>query len=254
MPAANDKPALLPERTPCERCPFHALPTLQRFTPPELAFIKDFKIGEMVFNAGATVLVEGAKSPNLYTILSGWTLSYKLLDDGRRQVLAFSLPSDFLGLQASVFREMTHSVEALSQVTVCVFARADLWRLFNDYPSLAYDMTWLGARAELMLNETLLSVGRRSASERMANLLLQLFIRAEAMRLVQQSSVHFPFTQQHLADALGLSLVHTNKTIQSLVRRRLFTWRGGRFELLDRAGLSRAAHYEFEEPTPRPFI
>jgi CRP-like cAMP-binding protein len=245
---------MLGERTPCERCPFHTNSTLRRFTPEELAFVARFKVGEMVFEPGETILTAGTKHPNLYTVLSGWTFRYKLLDDGRRQILNVALPSDFLGLQATVFDELTHSVEALTPVTLCVFARLDLWTLYEAHPRLAFDMTWLGAREENLLGEHLLTVGRRSATEKVAAALMLLFVRAEQLGLTIGNALPFPLTQQHLADLLGLSLVHTNKTIQKLVQRGIFAWAAGRFTLLDRAGLATAAHFEFHEPTPRPFI
>jgi CRP/FNR family transcriptional regulator, anaerobic regulatory protein len=88
-----------------------------------------------------------------------------------------------------------------------------LWDLFTKFPALAYDVTWLAAREEQILDESLLSIGRRTAIERMAWLFLHLFVRAQEVSLTKGDTIQFPFTQQHVADTLGMSLVHANKTL-----------------------------------------
>lgn len=239
---------------PCETCPLRGLEAFRKFTDRELSFVSDFKTGELVAEAGATVLLEGHKSPHLFTVLSGWGFRYKLLPDGRRQVLNFVMPGDFVGLQGTMLGEMQHSVEALSNMLLCVFQRGDLWKLFSNHPGLAFDLTWLSAREEQILDEHLLSVGRRTAFERLAYLLLHIHTRAAAVGLAKGNKMIFPFTQQLLADTLGLSLVHTNKTLRRLYERELVRWKDRQFELLDRKGLAKVAHWEPNDERPRPLI
>jgi CRP-like cAMP-binding protein len=102
--------------------------------------------------------------------------------------------------------EMQHSVEALTPITLCVFERDRLGELFRNHSSLAYDLTWIAAREERVLDETLLSVGQRSAIERAAYLLAALAQRARTLGLASASKpVALPLTQVHVADTLGLS-------------------------------------------------
>src|SRR5690348_11563608 len=199
--------------TSCELCPLRKRESLREFNAEELAYVKEFKVDELRVDPGASFLRQGTSSEHLYTVLSGWAFRYKMLDDGRRQILNYALPADLVGLQGTVMREMEHSVEALTNVVLCVFPRSKLWDLYTRFPSLAFDLTWLASREEQIIDENLLSVGRRSATERIAFLLLHLYVRAEEAGLVSANSVEFPFTQQHLADTLGMSLVHTNKTL-----------------------------------------
>ena len=112
----------------------------------------------------------------------------------------------------------------MSPAAFCTFPRTRVWELFKCCPSLAFDVTWLAATEERILDENLLSVGRRSAEERVAYYLLNLYVRADDIGLVTEGRVRFPFTQQHLADAIGLSLVHTNKTLKRLARSGLIQW------------------------------
>jgi CRP-like cAMP-binding protein len=240
--------------TPCELCPLRKQPGLREFTDEELAFVKEFKVDELRVDPGASFLREGQRSDFLYTVLNGWAFRYKMLDDGRRQILNYALPSDMVGLQGTLMREMEHSVEALTPLTLCVFPRQKLWDLYARVPSLAFDVTWLAAREEQLLDEALVSVGRRSAIERTAYVLLHLFTRAEEAGLVKNGVVQFPFTQQHLADTLGMSLVHTNKTLKRLLQSRAVRWEQRTFHVVDRAALVEIAGDDVKRRGSRPFI
>lgn len=240
--------------TPCELCPLRKRASLREFTADELAFVKGFKIDELQVDAGASFLLEGTRSEHLYTVLQGWAFRYKMLDDGRRQILNYALSADMLGLQGALMREMEHSVEALTPLTLCVFPRAKLWDLYSRFPSLAFDITWLAAREEQLIDEHLLSIGRRTSLERTAFLLLHLFARAEESGLVKDNAIQFPFTQQHLADTLGMSLVHTNKTLKRLMASGAVRWKDRVFEVIDRAALVEIAGEDAAQRAPRPFI
>ncbi len=227
--------------TPCEQCPLRRLPCLREFAPDELEFVKRFKSDELHLEAGATFLREGSKSDHLFTVLSGWAFRYKVLDDGRRQILNFALPADMVGLQGAVMDEMEHSVETLTPVTLCVFPRARLYELYSQFPTLAFDVTWLAAREEQLIDEHLVSIGRRTSLERVAYLLLHLYSRASELKMTKDGKLQFPITQQHLADALGMSLVHTNKTLKRLLVTKAIRWQARALEMLDRAALAELA-------------
>jgi CRP/FNR family transcriptional regulator, anaerobic regulatory protein len=248
-------PAPSGRKVPCEKCPLRQFECLREFNAKELEFVSSFKSGELNVQAGTSILLQSTNSAHLYTVLSGWAFRYKTLVDGRRQILNYAIPSDLIGLQGSVNDEMQHSVEALTDVMLCVFPREKLWDLYTSYPTLAFDITWIAAREEQILDEGLTSVGRRTAMERLAYLLLTMFQRAEEVGLTKGNSIQFPFTQQHVADTLGLSLVHTNKTLQRLNATKAMCWKGRRFEILDRKALAKLASYERPEPRARrPFI
>jgi len=229
-------------------------PSLREFTPEELAFVRQFKVDELRVEPGASFLRAGEHSEYLYTVLHGWAFRYKMLDDGRRQILNYALPADMVGLQGAVMKEMEHSVEALTPLTLCVFPRSKLWDLYSNLPSLAFDLTWLAAREEQLIDEQLVSLGRRTALERTAYLLLHLYARAEEAGLVKNNSIQFPFRQQHLADTLGLSLVHTNKTLRRLFLSKAVRWKDRLFEMADREALVALAGEDVAPRQGRPFI
>ena len=193
--------------TPCELCPLRKRPSLREFTPEELAFVKHFKSDELRVDPGASFLREGTSSEHLYTVLHGWAFRYKMLDDGRRQILNYALPADMVGLQGTLMREMEHSVEALTPLVLCVFPRSKLYDLYSQFPSLAFDITWLAAREEQLIDEHLFSLGRRTALERTAYLLLHLYARADEAGLTRNGthsvSIHPAASCRHARHVAG---------------------------------------------------
>jgi len=239
---------------PCEKCPLRRLPTFREFEKQELAFVARFKRGELAVDKGATFILEGHHSAHLYTVLSGWAFRYKLLHDGRRQILNYIMPGDLAGLQGSLTGEMQHSIEALSPMLLCVFERDQLHELYRNHPGLAFDITWIAAREEQMLDENLLSIGRRTAMERAAYLLAFIGSRAHSVGLNDGTTMQIPITQQHVADTLGLSLVHTNKTIRKLIDRKSVMWRDGSCEIRDLEALKVTARWGGFTKSARPFV
>lgn len=240
--------------TPCTHCPLRQLKSYREFTPEELRFVEAFKVGEARFRAGETILAENEPSPYLYTVLDGWAVKHKSLEDGRRQIINYALPGDLLGLQSAMLERMRHAVDALTDVTLCVFPKERLWSLFEKHPGLAFDITWIAAEEKSILADFLVSVGQRSAAERIAFLLLTLFRRAARVGLADESRAVLPLTQEHLADTIGFSLVHTNKSLTLLRRAGVFSWSGFEFTLHDEATLYEMAGHPPGQPVPRPFI
>ena len=242
----------------CQDCPLRALPLFTSHADDELALIESLKKEQVVFAADATVIHEGQTDAPLYTLLAGWAFRFKTLSDGRRQILNFLLPGDFIGVQQKMGDVTAHGVQALTDVALCVFRRDALWALHRSAPTLGFSVTWLTAHEESVVDDTLLSVGRRSAEERIATLLILLFKRAAALLPdvdTAAQGVPFPLTQQHIADGLGLSLVHTNKTLRKLESRGLHRIEDGRLRLLDVRALTRLADlYGDGRPAARPLI
>lgn len=239
----------------CYECALRPCGIFKPVTPEELATINDMKKRHAPLPAGTEIIRAGEDAPELYTLYSGWAFRFKTLPDGRRQILNFLLPGDLLGLQAAMFDAALHGIEALTAVQLCVLPRRDVWSLFGTMPGLAFDVTWLGSREESIVDENLASVGRRSAAERVAALIVSLYKRVKLLGLVDAAdSFAFPLTQQHIADALGLSLVHTNKTMAKLKRMGMFTVRNGALTLTNPRVLERVGLYFDEEIPQRPLV
>jgi CRP-like cAMP-binding protein len=238
----------------CFDCPLRTKPAFKPKSLEEVAIINEMKRDHITFPTGAEIIHPGQEGTEMFTLFSGWAFRYKTLPDGRRQILNFLLPGDLIGLQAAMFAAAQHGVEALTDVELCLLPRNRVWDLFGRLPELAFEVTWLGALEGSMVDENLLTAGRRSALERVATLIVTLYKRANALDLVQDHTFEFPLSQQHIADALGLSLVHTNKTLAKLRRLGLFTRTNGHLTLANPHVLERVAQYFDEDVAPRPMI
>lgn len=212
------------------------------------------KLGQLHIEPGQPILAHGVKDDRLYTVLEGWAMRHKSLPDGRRQILNILLPGDLLGLQGELMGTAQYDVEALTRVHLCVFRRDTFLALSQADPSLALDVAWLSALSERFSDDILLSVGRRTAMERVAMLLVHLHRRAASAGLSENGTIAFPLTQTHIADALGLSTVHINRVLQGLRRQGLIRLAEGRLAIGDLRALRRAAEY-WEQPAPhRPLL
>lgn len=239
----------------CRHCPLRKKSIFVPMTEAEISFMLEFKSGELHVDAGTTIMQEGSNSPQLYTALEGLGLRYKTLESGERQVINFVMPGDFIGLQAGVMNEMQHSVEATTNMRLCVFDRKSLWALFRDHPDRAFDLTWIAAVEEHFLGESLAVLGHLRGLERVARAFVHLHDRVKWLGLMENGRMRLPYKQQDLADALGLSLVHTNKTLKRLRDRGVVRWQNGYLTILSYEGLCEAAGIPVEsEPLRRPLI
>lgn len=241
---------------PCVQCPLRQMPLFQAHEPAELELVQALKRRDMRLAEGQALIQEGQVDAPLYTLRSGWAFRFKTLSDGRRQILNFLLAGDFIGVQQKMGDAAAHGVETLTEAVFCVFQRDSLWEIHRRSPSMGFNVTWLTAHEESLVDDSLLSVGRRNAEERIATLLILLFKRAAALQDdAGASGVPFPLTQQHVADALGLSLVHTNKTLRKLERRGLHEISEGRLHMRDVRALARLADvYGDGRPPVRPLV
>jgi len=232
------------------------LPLFLAHSAEEVDLVQSLKRREVRLSAGETLIHEGQTDAPLHTLLDGWAFRFKTLRDGRRQILNFLLAGDFIGVQQNMGDPAAHGVVTLTDAVFCVFQRDSLWELHRKSPSMGFNITWLTAHEESLVDDNLLSVGRRSAEERIATLLILLFKRAAALQADRGvAGVPFPLTQQHLADGLGLSLVHTNKTLRKLERRGLHRITDGRLHMGDVKALARLADiYGDGRPPPRPLV
>jgi CRP/FNR family transcriptional regulator, anaerobic regulatory protein len=253
-------PVATPKAVSCSACPLRELKLFAPVSPEELKLIESLRGVQISKPAGHTLIGEGQANPPLLTLLGGWAFRFKTLSSGHRQILNFLLPGDLIGMQQRVAENAVHGVEALTEVWLCPFQRDALWQLHRETPALGYGLTWLAAQEEALVDDHLLSVGRRSAESRLAALLIWLFKRAAAVMPEPAGGgavkkVPFPLTQQHIADALGLSLVHTHRTLRQLARRGLYRIVDGELSLGDPAALSDLAELWGDgRPPERPLL
>jgi CRP-like cAMP-binding protein len=187
----------------------------------------------------ADILREDDRIDGLIVVLEGFSYSYKLLPDGRRQLLGFLIPSDFCDLGLFIRERMDHSVAAIAPTTVGSIGRDRLLDLVETHPRVARAMWWSSLVEQAVLREWLVNVGQRTAIERVSHLLCELYFRFEAAGLATDGRFELPLTQAELGDTLGLSTVHINRTLRDLRGQGLIETNGKFYQIRDRDRLAR---------------
>jgi CRP-like cAMP-binding protein len=190
------------------------------------------------------VIVAGRRYDHLFILCSGIVSRYKVLQDGKRQVLNLGLPGDFIGLPSCLFDVAVNSVSALTDVVLAPVPFGKLFSLFTRFPRVATAVFWSSACEAAIDGEHLVDLGRRSAYERLAHLILELLVRLRRAGLGDDLSYTLPLTQELMADVLGLSVPHINRMIRCLREEGLATIEGQRVAIHDLASLSTLAGFE----------
>lgn len=179
----------------------------------------------------------------LHVLLEGWAACEVMLPSGARQFTSFHLPGDVLNLGVLALNASGCNGRALTRCTVSSINVASLRGLLDRVPSLNAAFMRMIAFEKRVAKEWLINLGRRNARERLANLLCELYLRAQQAGLSEGPQTVLPIAQYELADALGLTSVHVNRMLQSLRSDGLLTLERGRMKVLDWEGLCQAGQF-----------
>lgn len=202
--------------------------------PHVLPVIARYKTGDREVKAGQDLFSLGDPCDAIYNLVSGWVLRYNLLEDGRRQILDFALPGAVLGFHPFRGSLTTFGARALTDCVVCVVPHAALAAASREQPEIALRLAWLISRDRSLAFDHLTSIGRQSARERVAHLLLELFIRYRAQWPgFRIEEMHLPLTQEDIGDATGLTFVHVNRVLRDLRKDGIAEFHYRRLRILD---------------------
>lgn len=193
--------------------------------------------------ADADLVVDGEGAADCHVLLEGQAFRHKTLPDGRRQIVLFHAPGDVLDLQR-VFLGVDYSVSSLTTCRVAPMSRVRLADLVALRPTLGRAFWRMSLLEAAIQREWMVGMGRRSAYARVAHLLCEVYLRLQRVDLVQNNRCRFPITQNHLADAAGLSGVHTNRVLQQLRASGLIELRSRELIVRDWAGLAAAGEFD----------
>lgn len=216
------------------------LKSLVPLTPREEYFLEALELPAHAFNAGGHVYAEGDGDLPPWIVGAGWACRLRVLPDGRRQIVTFFLPGDTIRLGDVDHPAIRSTILAMTDLTLLnasrlaeAVARAD-----DSIANIvqACRVTFIWSQAQLL--DHVLRLGRLTALERMAHLILELHYRMQDAGLAQDGRFPLPLTQSQFGEALGLSLVHVNRTLQQLRREQLIELKPGRIAILDRERLA----------------
>jgi CRP-like cAMP-binding protein len=196
-----------------------------------------------IYNKDSYLVQEGDRPTECALLLKGFAYRQKLLHDGSRQIISIHIPGEFVDLQNSLLGLADHNVQSLSRCEVASVPIVALLDLVRHSPAIARAM-WLDTLIDSSIfREWVVNVGRRDARTRIAHLLCELALRLDASGADAGPTYFFPLTQDQLADATGLTPVHTNRTLQTLRRDGLIALSSNALTVLDWERLREAGDF-----------
>ena len=204
-----------------------------RLSDEDLLSMADLHRRRRSFALGQELYHEGQSDQRAFVLASGWSCSYKLLENGTRQIVEFHIPGDFIGLRSVLFRTATHSVESITDVQASELLQRDFRQIFTQTPHLAMAVLAVSAKDAAVVVEHLITLSQRTASERICHLFLELGLRLDRVGIGNQSGFACPLSQYQLADYLGLTSIHTNRVLRALREQGLLTFQKGQVVFLD---------------------
>lgn len=188
---------------------------------------------------------DGTSENHVFVIIQGFAYRYKLLDDGRRQILGFVLPGDLCDTDAGKSVRHDHFVAAMQESEVGMIAVADLAALRAKYPNINKACSLAAMLERSILRQWVMNVGQRNAVQRISHLLCEISIRLKAVGQENaDGSINFPLTQAALADTMGLTTVHVNRSLKQLRKDGLIALRSHRLTILDYGRLADLAGFD----------
>lgn len=199
----------------CTECALRHLPAFERFDPAQIEIISALRTEHrrappdgVLFHAGETVPV--------ITIYSGWALRLQILPNGRRQILGVLLPGDTVGLEFLAGHPAHYSVRAVTEVAYCVLHTSSVTEAMMAHPWFSQRVLHLLWREWRLNDEWVTRIGTCSAEERIVSLLLDLHARLVPRGMARGGQFTLRLTQQHIADTVGLNVIHVNRVLRRL--------------------------------------
>ncbi|NCP13653.1 MAG: Crp/Fnr family transcriptional regulator [Sphingomonadales bacterium] len=194
---------------------------------------------------------DGDEMVSFPVVLSGWAARYQILRDGARQITRLLLPGDAFYFGSAPNGVAIEEVITLSPCKIVNILYSDMRRLIDRFPAIGEAMRTYGCMENAILASWVVNVGRRDALERMAHLICESHYRLALVDLDQGQQIHFPLTQDDLADVLGLTPVHINRKLQQLRQDDLITLRCKQLTIHDLRALQQVAGFDPAYLTPR---
>ena len=216
-----------------------------RLTEAEGLSLAQLEEQDRSYRRGAVVIRENESPRELYIVRSGWLHSSGVLGNGSRQILRFHFQGDILGLPLLAFADSPETVTAVTEVTLSPFSREKLAQLITDHPRLGALILGLSVAERVTLADRLASIGRTPARARVGALICEIVARMRRLGAVSDGGfIQLPLTQEDIGDATGLTSVHVNRMMRSLVDDGIIERNGGnQLRLLDEKRLIADSNY-----------
>lgn len=214
------------------------------FAPDELEALRLLPIQVLPLRSGQYIVREGDRPTRSCLVIEGFVSASKTTGDGDRQIASFYVPGDIPDLQSLHLGVMDISFEAITSCTVGYIPHEALHRLVDTHPRLGSALWRTTLVDAAIYREWVANVGQRHADSRLAHLFCEILMRLKAVGLADGNSCSLPMTQTELGDALGISVVHVNRTLQKLRRDGLISFKSKRLTVLDWKRLAEVGDFD----------
>jgi CRP-like cAMP-binding protein len=238
-------------QTECKECPIRKMALFRDVPEDELDWMQEFRDSQYLLPARKILFQEGETAHTLYTLFDGWLILFKILNNGKRQILRFLLPGDFFGFQVGGIGPTgvhMQSSQTLMKSTLCVFPTIQLRSMMEKQPQLAIRLAEMEMHDMNLCQHHLIGTGRKNARESIAFLLLELFYR---VRMQMQSgydeatgSIIFPLSQEDIGDTVGLTSVHVNRILKEMEAKGWIHCQSKRLTILDEEALMAIGQFD----------
>ncbi len=218
----------------------------------DLKGLDDITDGELVIRRRRDLIADGYEYRKLCFVKDGYAVRYKLLRNGKRQILNVILPGDIVGLPGSFYERAVYSVTAITDLCMNVCPLDAYVQLCYRHPQYGLALAWLAVQEATTYAEHIIDIGRRTPIERLSHFLLELHARLNAVGRAEPARFTLPFSQEVIADVLGLSVPHLNRMMQQLRAEKLIADTERVVEFLDAGAMQTLAHYQPQALTPIP--
>jgi CRP-like cAMP-binding protein len=199
---------------------------------------------EMTVKKRRDLVIDGYEYRKLCFVQEGFAARYKVLRNGKRQVVNVVVPGDVVGLPGSFLDRASYSVVAVTDMRLQVCALESFVALCYRSPKFGLALSWLAVHEAVTYAEHIIDIGRRTPIERLARFLLEMQSRLAMVGLAGDSGFELPFSQEVISDALGLSVPHLNRMLARLRSDGVIAVRRRYVEFLDRKGIESLADFQ----------
>jgi CRP-like cAMP-binding protein len=220
---------------------------LGRYTtlsPADLHALRLLIEGQVNVKKRRDLVVDGYAYRKLSFIKEGFAARYKVLRNGKRQILNVLVPGDVVGLPGSFVERAAYSVIALTDMKLNVCALDDFIALCYRRPKFGLALAWLAVHEANIYADHIIDLGRRTSIERLAHFLLEVHSRLATVHRAEALGFDLPFSQEVMSDALGLSVPHLNRMFSQLRTDRLISLTARHVKFTDRKALELLAHFQ----------
>ncbi len=221
-------------------------------TLPDLQSLRAVIDTELTVAKRRDLVMDGYEFCKLCFVRDGFAARYKLLRNGKRQIVNFVLPGDIVGLPGSFLDRAANSVIAVTEMTLQVCSLEAFVALCYRRPKFGLVLSWLAAQEAANCVERVIDIGRRTPIERLAHLLLELHSRLTVVGKGDEFAFTLPFTQEMMSDALGLSVPHLNRMLTKLRTEGMIAVNERRVEFTDLRALQLLAQFQPIQPARMP--